>query len=46
MDSITLFGVELLPHTWPLFIGLPSLLITGALISGLYELISNLNNGE
>ena len=46
MDSITLFGVELLPHTWPLFIGVPSLLVTAALIGGLYELISNLNNGE
>ena len=46
MESITLFGVELLPHTWPLFIGVPSLLITAALIGGLYELISNLNNGE
>ena len=46
MDSIIIFGVELLPHTWPLALGLPSLLITGALIGGLYELISNLNNGE
>ena len=47
MDSIIIFGVELLPHTWPLFIGVPSLLITAALIGGLYELISNnLNNGE
>jgi hypothetical protein len=47
MDSITLFGVELLPHTWPLFIGVPSLLVTAALIGAVYELISNnLNNGE
>ena len=46
MESITLFGVELLPHTWPLFIGVQSLLITAALIGAVYELISNLNNGE
>jgi hypothetical protein len=47
MDSIIIFGVELLPHTWPLVFGVPSLLITGALIGAVYELISNnLNNGE
>jgi hypothetical protein len=39
MESITLFGVELLPHTWPLFIGVPSLLITGAIAGCLYELL-------
>lgn len=39
MDSIIIFGVELLPHTWPLFIGVPSLLITGAIAGCLYELL-------
>jgi len=46
MDSITLFNVVFLPHTWPLVFGVPSILITGALIGAVYELISNLNNGE
>jgi hypothetical protein len=46
MDSIQILGVVLLPHTWPLVFGVPSLLITAALIGAVYELISNLNNGE
>jgi hypothetical protein len=46
MESITIFGVALLPHTWPLFIGVPSFFIAATLIGAVYELISNLNNGE
>ena len=46
MESITLLGVELLPHTWPLVFGVPGFLIAAALIGAVYELVSNLNNGE
>ena len=41
MDSVTLFNVVLMPHTWPLFFGLPAILITGAIAGGLYELLNN-----
>jgi len=41
MDSIQILGVVLLPHTWPLFIGIPAILITGAIAGGLYELLTN-----
>jgi hypothetical protein len=46
MEPIVLFNIVLQPHTWPLVFGVPSLLITSALIGAVYELISNLNNGE
>ncbi len=41
MEPITLFNVVFLPHTWPLFIGIPAILITGAIAGGLYELLTN-----
>jgi len=39
MQSITLFSIEFLPHTWPLVFGVPSLLITSVIAGGIYELI-------
>jgi len=41
MDSIQILGVVLLPHTWPLFLGIPALLITGAVAGCLYEFLTN-----
>lgn len=41
MEPIQILGVVLLPHTWPLVFGVPSLLITGAIAGCLYEILTN-----
>jgi len=41
MEPITLFNVVFLPHTWPLFFGIPAILITGAVAGCLYEFLTN-----
>ena len=46
MESITLFNVVFLPHTWPLVFGVPAFIIATFTVAGLYEIITNLNNGE
>lgn len=43
MDSITLFNVVFLPHTWPLVFGLPSLLILMGIGGLVYELTQSSN---
>ena len=40
MEPITLFGVEFLPHTWPLVFGIPAILVLGALVGSIYEFIT------
>ena len=40
MESITLMGVVLHPHTFPLIFGLPAVLIFGAVAGGLYEIFN------
>ena len=37
-DSIIMFGVEFLPHTWPLVFGVPTLLVISALVGLIYEI--------
>ena len=44
MEAITLFGVELLPHTWPLVFGLGGLWVfSAAFLTGfaLWQVLSN-----
>jgi len=40
MQSITLFNIEFLPHTFGLVFGVPSFLIVSALGAGIYELMN------
>jgi len=40
MQSITLFNIEFLPHTFGLVFGLPLFLIASAIVAGIYELIN------
>jgi len=39
MQSITLFSIEFLPHTWPLVFGIPALLIVSAIGAAIYEAV-------
>ena len=43
MESITLFNIVLLPHTFPLVFGLPLLLLTMGIVGGVYELVTKHN---
>ena len=40
MESITLFGVDFLPHTWPLVFGVPGLLVASGILGILYEILT------
>ena len=41
MESITLFNIVFLPHTFGLVFGLPLFLITSAIVGGVYELVTS-----